>query len=46
MKEWIKPEMDLLEISKTAGVCQSTIPGKVQGLGDGDFPDDCSVPTS
>lgn len=46
MKEWIKPEMELLEISKTAGICNSTLPGKVQGTGDVDFPADCTPATS
>jgi hypothetical protein len=43
MKEWVKPVLEILSIQNTFGICNTTTPGKVNGIGDFDFPDDCTA---
>ncbi len=41
MKEWIKPEIELLEISQTLAICN--VAGKVEGITDSNNDIDCAA---
>jgi len=41
MKEWIKPEIELLEITQTQAICE--VAGKVEGIDDSNDTLNCAA---